>query len=117
MKQNIRNILITGCALILLTVACKKADYLSGGSLHDPVTPLNNMEYLKDNAFNLFDTTTLIIERLNLATEVNNAKTFFAFTDYSVVNMINLKLSAKLTTNPLATYTLDSLIKDISADS
>src|SRR4029079_13815814 len=108
MKQNIRNILITGCALILLTVACKKADYLSGGSLHDPVTPLNNMEYLKANQFNLFDTTTLIIEKLGLANEVNNAKTFFAFTDYSVALAISNRLTAKLQVDPTATYTLDS---------
>ena len=31
--------------------------------------------------------------------------------------MITLKLTAKQATNPLATYTLDSLINDISADS
>ena len=98
-------------------VSCKKDDYLSGGSLHNAVTPLNNMDYLKANAFKLFDTATLIIDRLGMAKTVNNAKTFFAFTDYSVVNMINNKLQAKRAVNPAAIYTLDSLINDISVDS
>jgi hypothetical protein len=98
-------------------VSCKKDDYLSGGTLHNAVTPLSNMDYLKANSFKLFDTATLIIDRLGMANTVNSAKTFFAFTDYSVVNMINVKLAAKRAINPLATYTLDSLINDISVDS
>jgi hypothetical protein len=52
-----------------------------------------------------------------MANAVNSAKTFFAFTDYSVVNMINNRLQAKRAVNPMATYTLDSLINDISVDS
>ncbi len=103
--------------LIILLAGCKKNDYLSGGSLHVAITPLNNLDYLKGNAFKQFDTVAIIIERLNLVNEVNKAETFFAFTDFSVLNMINLKLQLKQTINPLATYTLDSLINDISADS
>jgi hypothetical protein len=118
MKLEINKIFMFIClAGMLAGTACKKADYISGGSLHDPVSPLNNMDYLKANQLALFDTTVQVIERLGMANDVNNAKTFFAFTDFSVLAMINLKLNAKLTTNPLATYTLDSLIKDISADS
>ena len=107
--------------LCLITLAggtgCKKAGYLSGGSLHVAVTPLNNIDYLKANSFKLFDTATLIMEKMDMVNEVNNAKTFFAFTDYAVVNMINLKLTARRLVNPLATYTLDSLIRDINVDS
>lgn len=118
MKYDTNKIFIVLClAVILLGTGCKKNDYLSGGSLHEAVTPLNNMNYLKSNSFKLFDTVTAIIEKLDLSGEVNDAKTFFAFTDYSVLNMINVKLAAKQAINPLAIYTLDSLIKDISADS
>lgn len=106
------------CAVLILAgAACKKDDYLTGGSLHDPVSPLNNMDYLKANQLHQFDTTVMIIERFGLANDVNNAKTFFAFTDYAINNAITQRLSARLVTNPAATYTLDSLIKDISADS
>lgn len=103
--------------LMIVMAGCKKNDYLSGGSLHVAITPLNNLDYLKANAFKQFDTVASIIEKLDLVKEVNNAKTFFAFTDYSVLNMINLKLLQKQSTNPLATYTLDSLLRDISVDS
>jgi hypothetical protein len=96
--------------------SCKK-DYLTGGSLHQEVTPLNNIDYLKSNSFKLFDTAVIVIEKLGLTAQVNSAKTFFAFTDYSVLNMINLRLQQKQQVNPLATYTLDSLISNINEDS
>ncbi len=105
------------CLLALLSVAGCKKSYLLGGSLHNPVTPLNNMDYLKSNSFKLFDTATLILEKLDMANEVNNARTFFAFTDYSVGRMLALKLTEKQLSNPLATYSLEDLYKDINADS
>jgi len=95
---------------------CKK-DYLSGGSLHVATSPLNNMDYLSANQFHGFDTTVAIINKLGLGSEVNNAKTFFAFTDFSVLAYMNLKLTARQNINPSAVYTIDSLVKDISADS
>jgi hypothetical protein len=117
MKIKINRLFLFICLAVTVFAGCKKADYLSGGTLHDPVTPLNNMDYLKTNAFKLFDTTTLLIEHFGLTSIVNDAKTFFAFTDYSVVNMINLKLQAKQAINPAATYTLNDLISEITADS
>lgn len=108
--------LFTACLVLFLMSSCKK-NYLDGGSLHNPVTPLNNIEYMRSNASNLFDTSLIVIERLGLNDQVNNAKTFFAFTDYSVLSMINLKLQQRQAVNPIAVYTLDSLIKDISQDS
>ena len=102
---------------LLTGTGCKKAGYLSGGSLHVAVTPLNNIDYLKANSFKLFDTATMIMEKMDMVNEVNSAKTFFAFTDYSIVNLITQRLTAKRLVNPLATYTLDSLIRDINADS
>jgi len=96
--------------------SCKK-DYLTGGSLHQEVTPLNNIDYLKSNSFKLFDTAVIVIEKLGLTAQVNSAKTFFAFTDYSILNMINLRLQQKQQVNPMATYTLDSLISNINEDS
>jgi hypothetical protein len=108
--------IIASFILICLLGSCKK-DYLTGGSLHQEVTPLNNIDYLKSNSFKLFDTAVIVIEKLGLTAQVNSAKTFFAFTDYSVLNMINLRLQQKQQVNPLATYTLDSLISNINEDS
>ena len=117
MRIQFRRLTLLFClGALLAAIGCKKG-YLSGGSLHNPVTPLNNVDYLKSNAFNLFDTTILLLQRFELLNEANSAKTFFAFTDYTVVNMINFRLTAKQQVNPAATYTLDSLIKDITADS
>ena len=110
-------ILFVFCLAISLIASCKKDDYVSGGSLHTAITSLNNIDYLKGNQMRLFDTLVLLAERFNLVDEINNAKTFFAFTDYSIGLMITLKLQAKQLSDPSARYTLDSLVKDISADS
>lgn len=101
--------------LVLLS-SCQK-NYLDGGSLHTAVTPLNNMEYMRAHPSGLFDTSIIVIERLGLANQINSAKTFFAFTDYSVLNMINLRLQQRQQVNPIAVYTLDSLVREISQDS
>lgn len=108
--------LFTACLVLLLLSSCKK-NYLEGGSLHNPITPLSNIEYMRSNASNIFDTSLIVIERLGLTSQVNSAKTFFAFTDYSVLSMINLKLQQRQVVNPIAVYTLDSLIREISQDS
>lgn len=101
--------------LVLLS-SCKK-NYLEGGSLHNAITPLNNMDYMRAHPSGLFDTSIIVIERLGLANQINSTKTFFAFTDYSVLNMINLKLQQRQQVNPIAVYTLDSLIREINQDS
>jgi hypothetical protein len=72
---------------------------------------------MRANPSGLFDTSIIVIERLGLANQINSAKTFFAFTDYSVLNMINLRLQQRQQVNPIAVYTLDSLVREISQDS
>jgi hypothetical protein len=108
--------LFSAFLVLVLMSSCKK-NYLDGGSLHNAVTPLSNIEYMRGNASNLFDTSIIVIQRLGLNDQVNSAKTFFAFTDYSVLKMINLKLQQRQSVNPIAVYTLDSLIKEINQDS
>jgi hypothetical protein len=116
MKIMINRLFLLLClAGTLLAGSCKK-DYTSGGSLSNPVTPLNNMDYLSANQYHQFDTAVLLINKLGLATEVNNAKTFFAFTDFSIQAYISAKLTAKQNIDPKAVYSLDSLAKDIGAD-
>lgn len=117
MKIQISRLFLLLClAGTFITGGCKK-DYTSGGSLSTAITPLNNMDYLSANQYHQFDSTVMIINKLGLATEVNNAKTFFAFTDFSVLLYINQILTDRQKVNPSAVYTLDSLVKNISADS
>lgn len=114
MKNKIFIVLCLAAAV--MSVSCKK-DYTTGGSLSVANTPLNNMDYLAANQYKEFDTVVQIINKLGLANEVNSAKTFFAFTDFSVKLYMDAKALAKYNVNPAAVYTIDSLVKDISADS
>ena len=114
--MSYKSSLIAAFLVLVLMSSCKKS-YLSGGTLHNAITPLNNIEYMRANASNLFDTSLIVIQRLGLNDQVNSAKTFFAFTDYSILNMINLKLQQRQAVSPLAVYTLDSLIRELNEDS
>lgn len=116
-NKNFKSALFFVCILLIGVQACKKKDYLTDTGVHDPVTPLNNYDYLAINQLHQFDTTLIIIDKLGLKDEVNNAATFFAPTDYSILKTINARLTIKQQVNPAATYTLDSLIKSMSQDS
>jgi hypothetical protein len=108
-------LLIAG--LLLLTVACKKADYLTDGGLHNPKTPLSVYDYLKEHPYKLFDTLILIVDHYKLQEELNHTGTFFASTNYSITLYMNVRLEQKKRTDENAKYTMDSLYKDLTADS
>ncbi|MBS1664105.1 MAG: hypothetical protein JST68_23875 [Bacteroidetes bacterium] len=108
--------IVLGLAIAFMSVSCKK-DYLSGGTLSVANTPLNNMDYLAANQYKQFDTLVQVINKLGMANEVNSAKTFFAPTDFSIKLYMDAKALAKYNVNPYAVYTIDSLAKDITADS
>jgi hypothetical protein len=85
--KNISGNISTVCAVLLLlvgAVACKKNNYLKDGGVHDPHTSLSTYDYLKANAYQNFDSTILLIDHFGLKDSVNNAGTFFAFTDYTI---------------------------------
>lgn len=118
MKRNYGGILMVIAIGLLAIISCKKKDYLTDTGIHNPVTPLNNTDYLATNQFKQFDTLLQIINRFDgLKDEVNKAGTFFAPTDYSILLSINNRLRVKQQTDAFATYTLDSLIKNITIDS
>jgi hypothetical protein len=102
--------------LTVVFMSCKK-DYLSGGTLSVANTPLSNMDYLAANQYKQFDTLVQVINKLGMANEVNSAKTFFAPTDFSIKLYMDAKALAKYNVDPKAVYTIDSLAKDITADS
>lgn len=97
-------------------VSCKKAAYLTDGGVHDPRTPLTTYDYLAQHPWKLFDTLVKVIDHYGLKESVNAANTFFAPTNYSINRYMTLRLTEKQATNPAAVYTLDSLYKDIKAD-
>jgi hypothetical protein len=118
-NKNKATVIISAvCFLLIAATSCKKTGYLTDTGVHDPVTPLNNYDYLAENQFNQFDTLLRIIDRFpGLKDEMNKAGTFFAPTDFSILRTINARLTAKQQVNPSANYTLDSLINAISIDS
>lgn len=109
----IRYILI-GC---LLLTACKKDSYLTDGGLSSAHTDLSTYDYLAKQQFQMFDTVIAIIDHYNLKEEVNNAKTFFAPSDYAVANFLRWKLDSVRRINENNTYSLDDMYNDITIDS
>lgn len=103
--------------VLIVAFSCKKKDYLTDSGVHNPVTPLSNYDYLKQNSWKLFDTLLLIVDKFNLKEEVNDAKTFFAPTNYSISAFMTARLNERLATSSSATYPLDTLYKYITADS
>lgn len=104
-------------ALIAGATSCKKAAYLTDGGVHKATTPLSTYDYLAQHPWHLFDTLVRVIDHYGLKENVNAANTFFAPTNYSIGRYMNLRLAEKQATNPAAAYTLDSLYKDMKADS
>jgi hypothetical protein len=118
MKKNPVLIILAVSMLMLAIASCKKKDYLTDTGVHNPVTPLNNIDYLAQNQFKQFDTLIQIINRFDgLKEEVNSAGTFFAPTDYSILAVINNRARLRQQLDPTATYTLDSLVKYMTIDS
>lgn len=109
----IRYILIS----CLLFTACKKDSYLTDGGLSNAHTDLSTYDYLAKQQFQLFDTVIAIIDHYNLKDEVNNAKTFFAPTDYAVANYLQKKLDSVRLIDENNRYTLDDMYNDITIDS
>lgn len=75
------------CIIAAFTTSCKK-DYLTDGGVHAEKSTLSTYDYLKVNKYHYFDTTLLIIDHFNLKDSVNQAGTFFAFTDFSVQSLL-----------------------------
>lgn len=98
-------------------MSCKKAAYLTDGGVHDAKTPLSTYDYLAQHPWHIFDTLVNIVDHYGLKDKVNAANTFFAPTNYSIGRYMTLRLAQKQATDPAAAYSLDSLYKDINADS
>ncbi|TDH26608.1 hypothetical protein EXU57_11000 [Segetibacter sp. 3557_3] len=116
MTHNIKIFLLLFCAAFV-AVSCKKNDYLTDGGLHSAQTPLNTYDYLKSNQYKLFDTFLLVIDRFKLQDELMSSKTVFAVTDYSIRRYMDIRQSILRLSDESKVYSLDSLYKDMTADS
>jgi hypothetical protein len=102
---------------MLLATSCKKNDYLTDEGVHNAKTPLNTYDYLKSNQYKIFDTFLLVVDKFNLQEELMNAKTVFAVTDFSIKRYMDLRQATLRLTDESKVYSLDSLYKDMTADS
>lgn len=116
MKRFTTLVILLLCGIVLVT-SCKKNDYLTDDGIHTAKTPLNTYDYLKSNQYKLFDTFLLVIDKFGLKDELIDAKTVFAVTDYSIKRYMDLRKAALQQINENKTYTLDSLYKEMTADS
>lgn len=114
MKKYCTGLLYLTTLLVICMTSCKKSEYLTDEGIHDAATPLTTYDYLKAHSWQSFDSLIAIIDHFGLKEEVNNAKTFFAPTDYSINWFFELKKASRDENNP---YTMDTLYKEISADS
>ncbi|RAJ81785.1 fasciclin domain-containing protein [Chitinophaga dinghuensis] len=86
MKKLIQYTCLLALSIILLQ-ACKKDNYIVGGSLHNPKYNGTTYEYLHTNR--LFDTLLIVIDKLGMKDEINaNNTTFFAPTNYCFNNYV-----------------------------
>jgi hypothetical protein len=100
-------------ALLAATLpACKKTDYLSGGTINNPKVNMTTYDYLQNNSLNQFDSVLLIIDKAGLKDLINQkGVTFFAPTNAAVYAYLNARTIALQKINPSAKYTLDTLFK------
>ena len=94
--------------LLAATASCKKS-YTIGGSTFNAHVNMSTYDYLKTN--HLFDTLVIMIDRMGLKEEVNQAGTFFAVTNYSIRNYVLAKQAylQVIRNNENLVYTFDSL--------
>lgn len=112
-----KTIYISLLAVLLGFSACKKAAYLTDDGLHQAEVNQTTYDYLASHPNHMFDTLLLIIDHFGLKEEVNNAKTFWVPSDYSIANYYDLKRALKLEQDENATYAFADFLEDINVDS
>jgi len=99
-------------ALTAVLGACKKNNYLSGGTINNPKVNMTTYDYLASNSLNQFDSVLLIIDKAGLKDLINQqGVTFFAPTNAAVYAYLNARTLAMQKVDPSAKYTLDTLFK------
>lgn len=98
------------CMIVLLISACKK-DYISGGTPEDVNIYKNTTTYDVLKTDPLYDTLVQVIDAAGLKDKINEqGTTFFAPSDYSIFNYLNLRTMVVQVTKPYDKFPLDSLV-------
>lgn len=110
--------LFFGIILLCTTFnACKKASYLEDDGVHVAEVNLSTYDYLAAHPNGMFDTLLMVIDHFKLKGEIDNAKTFWAPSNYSVNRYYKIKMDSVLYTDENAVYTFDQFLNDIPIDS
>ncbi len=110
--RNIFRVMVAGSLLVLLSVSCKKDDYLSGGSLHSAKVNMTTYDFLKSNSAGLFDTLLLLVDKAGLKDKINQqGVTFFAPTDYAINAYLNSRAREEQNIDPFRKWTIDSMMQ------
>ncbi len=108
MKKYI-GICIVFCMVIL--ASCKKDEYKNDGGLSKAYVDMTTYDYLKSN--HQFDSLVKVIDKAGLKDVVNGEVTFFATTNYSIVEYIKAKKNEKA--QQIGNENFNFGIKDIPA--
>ena len=104
----------TACFLLTVIIfsACKKDDYLKGGTIRSNKVNMTTYDFLKSNSAGLFDTLLLLVDKAGVKDKINQQGiSFFAPTDYAINAYLQLRVAQEQNINPLRKWTIDSLIK------
>ncbi|WP_437922059.1 DUF4859 domain-containing protein [Sphingobacterium sp. LRF_L2] len=102
---------------VLSFSSCKKAAYLTDDGLHVAEVDQTTYDYLASHPNGMFDTLLLVIDHFNLKEEINNAKTFWAPSDYSVNRYYQLKKDSVTNIDENAQYPFSQFLEEIPVDS
>ena len=109
MKKYIISILV---AVAVLICGCSFDGYLDDGGVHDPYHDMTTYEFLQTNP--IFDTLLILIDKAGLKETINGDVTFFAPTDYSIVDYVKKKRADIIAQFPFEDFTLEDIpVQDI----
>lgn len=112
MKKYV-TLILGGLGLIFF--GCTQKDYLIDGGVHNPKVDMTTYDYLKTN--HVFDTLLILIDKAGLKDAINGDVTFFAPTDYSVVNYVKAKRGDMLGIDPFSDFKLEDIPVETLRDS
>ncbi|SKB26858.1 protein of unknown function [Parapedobacter luteus] len=108
---------IVGAAVLLGFLACEKDAYLTDEGLHQADVSLNTYDYLAAHPHHMFDSLLMVIDHFGLKDEINNARTFWAPSDYSVSRYYQVKRDSVLNENENASYSFEEFLQELHVDS
>ncbi len=105
-----------GIGMLLAASGCQKASYLTDDGVHQAEVSKSTYEYLASHPHRMFDSLLMIIDHLGLREEINNAKTFWAPSDYSVSRYFKVKRDSVRNIDENANYAFADFMQELEPD-